>query len=154
MSEKEKFPSDAAERFQLRLPPGLRDRIKAYAEQHGRSMNTEIVRVLENEYPEPWSVESRISELSKLLEVLKGGASNEVIDRFATEVEETINGIVIGRMKGLSAAEKEAIRDRFDTLHEERADSAGEYDPVLDEEEQKAYGLTYRTAKFVGDPKE
>lgn len=58
MSEKEKYPSELAERFQIRLPAGLRDRIKSYAEQHGRSMNTEIVRVLEHEFPDPFSVTS------------------------------------------------------------------------------------------------
>lgn len=46
--EREKYPSELAERFQVRLPPGLRDRIKADAEKHGRSMNAEIVARLED----------------------------------------------------------------------------------------------------------
>ncbi len=41
--EKEPYPSTLAERFQVRLPPGLRDEIKAAAEANGRSMNAEII---------------------------------------------------------------------------------------------------------------
>lgn len=39
----ERFPSQLAERFQIRLPDGLRDQIKADAEANGRSMNSEII---------------------------------------------------------------------------------------------------------------
>src|SRR5882757_8975003 len=64
--DEQKFPSQLAERFQVRLPDGLRDRIKAYAERNGRSMNAEIVRVLENEFPEPWAVDRRVAELLEM----------------------------------------------------------------------------------------
>lgn len=37
----------------LRLPDGLRDRIKASSDANGRSMNSEIVDVLLRAYPEP-----------------------------------------------------------------------------------------------------
>lgn len=53
MSERDKYPSEVAERFQIRLPDGLRDRIKEAADRNGRSMNSEIVSVLEREYPAP-----------------------------------------------------------------------------------------------------
>jgi hypothetical protein len=41
-----KFPSDAVNRFQLRLPDGLRDRIARVARQNMRSMNSEMVLIL------------------------------------------------------------------------------------------------------------
>nr|WP_227754347.1 Arc family DNA-binding protein [Stagnihabitans tardus] len=41
------------ERFIVRMPPGMRDRIRAAAEAAGRSMNAEIVATLEATYPEP-----------------------------------------------------------------------------------------------------
>lgn len=66
MTEKEKYPSELAERFQIRLPPGLRDRIKATAEANGRSMNTEIVSTLEDAYPDP---QQFIEELKFLDEI-------------------------------------------------------------------------------------
>lgn len=40
-------PSDAADKFMLRLPDGMRDRLKAKAESNKRSMNAEIVARLE-----------------------------------------------------------------------------------------------------------
>lgn len=47
MTDRPKFPSEAADRFQVRLPAGLREQIKADAEAAGRSMNAEIVMRLE-----------------------------------------------------------------------------------------------------------
>lgn len=41
------------DKFMLRLPDGLRDRIKFAADAAGRSMNQEIVRVLLREFPAP-----------------------------------------------------------------------------------------------------
>lgn len=51
--EREKYPSEEAERFQVRMPPGLRERIKQAAERNNRSMNSEIVATLEEKYPPP-----------------------------------------------------------------------------------------------------
>lgn len=42
-----------SDRFMLRLPDGMRDRIKASAEANNRSMNAEIVATLEEKYPAP-----------------------------------------------------------------------------------------------------
>jgi len=69
MSDKEKYPSELAERFQIRLPPGLRDRIKATAEANGRSMNTEIVSTLEDAYPDPQSFMEELKFLDEIDEI-------------------------------------------------------------------------------------
>lgn len=50
MSEEARTLQD---KFMLRLPDGMRDRIKAEADKHGRSMNAEIVSALEEKYPAP-----------------------------------------------------------------------------------------------------
>lgn len=42
------------DKFMLRLPDGMRDRIKAAAEAANRSMNSEIVATLEERYPAPF----------------------------------------------------------------------------------------------------
>lgn len=42
-----------SDKFMLRLPDGMRDRIKAAAEAANRSMNAEIVATLEEKYPAP-----------------------------------------------------------------------------------------------------
>ncbi|KQT53684.1 hypothetical protein ASG43_17765 [Aureimonas sp. Leaf454] len=43
----DKFPSEAAERFQVRMPDGMRDRLRVAAEKNNRSMNAEIIDRLE-----------------------------------------------------------------------------------------------------------
>lgn len=43
MTKKPTFPSDRSDKFLLRLPDGMRDRIAAAAKASGRSMNAEIV---------------------------------------------------------------------------------------------------------------
>jgi len=47
MTDETKYPSQLAERFQIRLPDGMRDRLRIEAEKSGRSMNTEIITRLE-----------------------------------------------------------------------------------------------------------
>jgi plasmid stability protein len=44
-------PGRIADQFNLRLPEGMRDRIKVAADLAGRSMNAEIVATLEERYP-------------------------------------------------------------------------------------------------------
>lgn len=49
-SMSKQFPSDQKDKFMLRLPDGMRERIAAAAEKGGRSMNSEIVHRLENSF--------------------------------------------------------------------------------------------------------
>lgn len=51
------------DQFIVRLPDGMRDRIKAAAEASNRSMNAEIVATLEEKYPAP----AEDPQLAKLL---------------------------------------------------------------------------------------
>ncbi|AZV79889.1 Arc family DNA-binding protein [Parasedimentitalea marina] len=68
MSAKSEFPSDKQDKYVLRFPDGMRDRIKAAAAENNRSMNAEIVATLEENYPSIPSLE----ELMKILEDLSG----------------------------------------------------------------------------------
>ncbi|MEX6093718.1 Arc family DNA-binding protein, partial [Morganella morganii] len=43
-----KYPSHEMDRFNVRLPAGMRDDIAKRAEANGRSMNSEIVQILED----------------------------------------------------------------------------------------------------------
>lgn len=45
-------PAKDLEKFIIRMPNGLRDRIKLAAEKNNRSMNAEVVATLEDAYPE------------------------------------------------------------------------------------------------------
>lgn len=151
MSEKEKYPSALAERFQIRLPVGLRDRIKAYAERHGRSMNTEIVRVLEKEFPEPWPLERRVSELLAVVDVFKAGKV-EAIDHLLSEFMDTLLAVRTGRLKGLSDEERDRIDAAFESWREDQAKYDWIDQPELDQEEQEMFDRTGGTEKFAEPP--
>ena len=47
------FPSELEDKFMLRMPGDLRQRVKSHAVSNGRSMNAEIVLVLEAAFPAP-----------------------------------------------------------------------------------------------------
>ncbi|MCO6178832.1 Arc family DNA-binding protein [Ciceribacter sp. RN22] len=103
----------ATDQFQLRLPPGLRDRIKTYAEAHGRSMNTEIVRVLEREFPEPWGLESRVTQLLGLTQILGDASADEAVTHLKEAIYETVKGIATGRVQDVDDETREKIRERL-----------------------------------------
>lgn len=64
-----KFPSEEQDRFIVRMPDGLRDRIKAASDASGRSMNAEIVATLLHAYPEP--IRGRRIPLRQVLESMR-----------------------------------------------------------------------------------
>lgn len=66
-----KFPSEQQERFIIRLPDGMRDRIKEAARRSGRSMNAEIVAALETFYPEEPTVEELLDRVHAAIEQSK-----------------------------------------------------------------------------------
>lgn len=53
---REPYPSEMQDRFMVRLPDGMRDRIKAAAEAANRTMNGEIVARLEATFREDFGV--------------------------------------------------------------------------------------------------
>ncbi len=118
-------------------------------------MNAEIVRVLENEFPEPWPLEKRVSELVEMVAVIKEGASNEILEKLVDELEETIQGIKSKRVGGLSDEVRRAIEiadlERQERLSEEYNDL---YYGELDEEEATMLNSTGRTQKFTHNKEE
>jgi plasmid stability protein len=155
MSDKDQYPSEAAERFQLRLPPGLRDRIKAYAEKHGRSMNTEIIRVLEREYPETWPLSVQITQIVSLSNALKDTIEIEALNKVGTKLLETVEGVASGRVLGVDDETRQAVADwlvqwqeSFDDVHRD------EFEAGLDPEEQATWDRVGSTAKFIGASKD
>ncbi|MDW9370046.1 Arc family DNA-binding protein [Sinorhizobium meliloti] len=153
MSEKDKYPSELAERFQIRLPAGLRDRIKAYAERHGRSMNTEIVRVLEREFPAPWTIAGRVGELIDMLQALKAGATEENVELLATELRETIEGMMSGRVQGVDDVMRERIRAFYEDMRLREAEDAVDLQNMeYDEEELLTMERIGRPEKYAEPP--
>lgn len=67
-------PGQGADAFNIRLPPGMRDRIKAAADAHGRSMNAEIVTTLEAHYP---AVSLDVRAVDSLLHYVSNAATDQ-----------------------------------------------------------------------------
>ncbi len=55
------------DKFMLRLPDGMRDRIKHAAEKNNRSMNAEILATLEENYPEADGFDALMSVLRPIV---------------------------------------------------------------------------------------
>lgn len=148
MSDREKYPSELAERFQIRLPPGLRDRIKAYAAYQGRSMNEEIVRILEREFPEPITASGSVSGLLEMVRIIASGAPfDEYVGKLANGIEELIEGIYSGRVEGIDPSARKEIEHMWTSYQEDLAKSGDgvEYDDI----ETRSLELTGKTSKFV-----
>ncbi len=64
MTDEADYPSRKMEQFVVRLPDGMRKRIKAAADANSRSMNAEIVATLEEKYP---PVPSRDEEIMSMM---------------------------------------------------------------------------------------
>lgn len=65
---KQPYPSQTQDRFIVRLPDGLRDRIAVAAKANGRSMNSEIVGTLEKAYPIPEAETVLLTALEEIFE--------------------------------------------------------------------------------------
>lgn len=115
-------------------------------------MNTEIVRILEREFPEPWPIETRVADLIEMLAVLKGGATDERIDKLTGEIEETVLGMMTGRVQGVADRALKNIGRLWEQYQEQRLENARDR-AELDEEEENQLWISGRTEKFAVPPK-
>ncbi|HIH4316802.1 TPA: Arc family DNA-binding protein [Morganella morganii] len=60
-----KYPSQLQDKFNLRLPDGMKDAIAERADKYGRSMNSEIIQILSDKLSGPESLQVDI-EFHKL----------------------------------------------------------------------------------------
>ena len=93
------------DKYVLRLPDGMRDRIKAAAEANNRSMNAEIVVTLEEKYP---AVDGKLlmAKLEKLVRaVAHYQANKQPTGEVAKELEalaETLRSIMKKNLRDLT----------------------------------------------------
>lgn len=105
MADDPKYPSDLLDRFQVRLPTGLRERIAAAAKANSRSMNSEIVATLEEKYPAPEGpdLESLYAEMDHLLEAPpsheRAARIREVTDLIEEQLNQKMEELKFLRMK-------------------------------------------------------
>ncbi|MER8396026.1 Arc family DNA-binding protein [Mesorhizobium sp. M0220] len=69
-------PSDLVDKFVLRMPDGMRERIAIEAHRNGRSMNAEIIEVLDREFPVAPSLEEIFEQVDFLINMYKKDADD------------------------------------------------------------------------------
>ncbi len=133
------------------IPDALMGRIAAYAKRQGRTPNEEINRLLEREYPEQWDVDDRMEYLAEMLAILKGGTSDSRIDHFIREVRDTVEGVMSGRVKGVTPQARGDVESLWQRYQERSAEDAyyesAEYE--YDEEETRMSGKIGRPEKLA-----
>lgn len=123
------------DKFMLRLPPGMRDRIKAKADRADMSMNEAIIYVLDMHFPAPQSLEHKIDELISMVAALKqGNDMEEEVNGLIGELDNTLREISSGKIPVLESFKKEVTKRlwEWDQARAEEEDSAA-YDPFDDE---------------------
>ncbi len=116
-------------------------------------MNAEIVRVLENEFPEPWPLQDRLGEIQTMIETMKAGVSDSAVDRLLIELNETVLGIISGRVTGLSDEQREAVAERWEYWQENAVDDGPVFDPE-EREMRSGIGKTYKVVSAQKEEKE
>ena len=92
------------DKFIVRLPEGMRERIKAGAARAGISMNEAIVWCLEQHFPAPATLEQKVHELSKMVALLKhGSGAEEAIDGIIGEIESILRDVADEKVKSDAA---------------------------------------------------
>ncbi|TNB46530.1 Arc family DNA-binding protein [Martelella lutilitoris] len=71
------FPSRELDKYVLRMPDGLRDRIKRVAEENGRSMNAEMIARLEGSLEQDEVSKITKEDVEHALAIARGAEANE-----------------------------------------------------------------------------
>lgn len=62
------YPSRSLDKIVIRVPDGLRDRIQRVAAMNGRSVNAELILLLERQYPPETKLDGYIQDIAALIE--------------------------------------------------------------------------------------
>lgn len=109
---KEPYPSETADRFIVRFPDGMRDRIKEAAAENNRSMNAEIISRLEASFVRQ-TLDLNEAGLAALLKRLEATAEGfETLFRIKLD-EEVTAYIEAEKIKGREISRNQAVRDLF-----------------------------------------
>ena len=101
MADRSSFPSEQADKFLVRLPDGMRDRIAEAAKASGRSMNAEIIARLAYSFdaPREESIEfltgfrDLISHLKLRIDEFAGKDIPEPLESFAQAVKKGVDAV-------------------------------------------------------------
>ena len=117
----DKPPSRTLDKIVIRVPDGLRERIAERAKENERSVNAELVDLLDKAYPELTPVPHLIYRMKRIIEIIEENVDEPLSDEFRFLMVHMINtardhGIFQGE-SGLADFqrdyEREQYQDRF-----------------------------------------
>lgn len=73
----DQHPSRDLDKVIIRLPDGMKERIRRVATEHGRSVNAELVMLLERTYPPETKLEECVHEIADLIGKLPASNQDE-----------------------------------------------------------------------------
>jgi hypothetical protein len=103
-ASKNSYPSDEQEKFMLRLPLGMRDKVKAAAAKNNRSMNAEIVALLQEKYP-VYDATSLVGVVRKLFPMSSEKRADmfQKFDTLGSSMDKAKHDHMVGAMKAALA---------------------------------------------------
>lgn len=123
------------DQFIVRLPEGMRDRIKAKADLYGISMNEAVVSVLNRAFPPPATMEEKLSELVRLVATLRGDDSYHLVDVLVDKIDEALEDVAQYKVKARPSF-RNLVADRYSHMKEEETERLRDLiqeDPFYDE---------------------
>lgn len=92
MEDKPVYPSDLADKVLVRMPDGMRDKLKALAKTNNRTLNAEIIARLQNSFENRLLSQEQLSIIEDGAKVLGYTPNTEkfeqAVSAMATEVQE------------------------------------------------------------------
>lgn len=124
MSETSAYPSDQADKVLVRMPDGMRDRLKEAAKTNNRTMNAEIVARLQATFDETvvTTVEARAKAVDgEHFEFNADAIADKVMERLEGKASSSPNKVIIvgnlGRDPEERAFSKEVFQRYMDALN-------------------------------------
>ncbi|MHA6641317.1 Arc family DNA-binding protein [Mesorhizobium sp. A623] len=109
------------DQFLVRLPDGMRERIKAKADRADMSMNEAIVWCLEQFFPAPQTFDQKIDELVKKVALLKGDDSSAAIDDLIGGIDATLDQLSKKQLAAPSGF-RDAVNERYQQFLDDEMD--------------------------------
>ena len=113
---RDRLPGRGADQFPLRLPPGMRDRLKANAEYLGVSMNTLIINALEEAFPPSPSLEQLAHYSLTLIAAAEMDPKNAAVFRELTEALNQLVSTASLERPGMDSREVQSVLARHGAI--------------------------------------
>jgi plasmid stability protein len=124
MSDRDKYPSEQAERFIVRMPAGMREQLRFAADRNGRSMNAEVVDRLERSFAEPGTASEllhQIVEHAETASALVAASEAKIWEAVDTVLSGTASPDFIAKLRPNLPSRQRAYFQLFEKLEAARA---------------------------------